>query len=188
LYALASAGFQPAEPSWKPWRRFDSSELPPATRRWLLDEGSLTARLEAACGERVRVRVLRQSWARPRASERRALGLGVHELALVREVLLECGGEPWVFARSVMPAATLRGRLRHLRRFGERSLGALLFSSRGLRREPFEVALVRAAHGILPAAPAAREALWGRRSVFRVHGSPLLVAEFFLPACRLGPV
>ena len=104
------------------------------------------------------------------------------------ELLLECRGEPWVFARSVMPAATLRERLRHLRRFGERSLGALLFSSRGLRREPFEVALVRAAHGILPAAPAAREALWGRRSVFRVHGSPLLVAEFFLPACRLGPV
>jgi chorismate--pyruvate lyase len=85
-----------------------------------------------------------------------------------------------------MPAATLRGRLRHLRRFGERSLGALLFSSRGLRREPFEVALVRAGHGILPAPPADGAAVWGRRSVFRVHGSPLLVAEFFLPACRLG--
>ena len=133
MYALASAGFQPGEPAWKPWRRFDSSQLPPATRHWLLDEGSLTAILQAACGNRLRVRVLRQAWQRPRASERRALGLGTHEVALVREVLLECAGEPWVFARSIMPAATLRGRLRHLRRFGERSLGALLFSSRGLR-------------------------------------------------------
>lgn len=186
MYALASAGFQPGEPAWKHWRRFDSMQLPPATRHWLLDEGSLTARLQAACGDRVRVRVLRQAWQRPRASERRALGLGAHELALVREVLLECAGEPWVFARSIMPAATLRGRLRHLRRFGERSLGALLFASRGLRREPFEVALVRPGHGILPAAPADGAAVWGRRSVFRVHGAPLLVAEFFLPACRLG--
>ena len=126
MYALASAGFQPVEPAWKHWRKFDSLQLPPATRCWLLDEGSLTARLQAACGNAVRVRVLRQAWQRPRASERRALGLGIHELALVREVLLECAGEPWVFARSIMPAATLHGRLRHLRRFGERSLGALL--------------------------------------------------------------
>jgi chorismate lyase len=186
LYALASAGFQPGEPAWKHWRRFDSMQLPPATRHWLLDEGSLTARLQAACGDRLRVRVLRQAWQRPRASERRALGLGAHEIALVREVLLECAGEPWVFARSIMPAATLHGRLRHLRRFGERSLGALLFSSRGLRRDPFEVALVDAAHAVLPAAQAQAGPVWGRRSVFRVHGRPLLVAEFFLPACRLG--
>ena len=188
MYALASAGFQPGEPAWKPWRRFDSSQLPPATRHWLLDEGSLTAILQAACGNRLRVRVLRQAWQRPRASERRALGLGTHEVALVREVLLECAGEPWVFARSIMPAATLRGRLRHLRRFGERSLGALLFATRGLRREPFELARVAATHRIVPAALAPAEPVWGRRSVFRVGGEPLLVAEFFLPACRLAPL
>ncbi|MFH0350981.1 MAG: chorismate lyase [Chromatiales bacterium] len=34
-----------------------------------------------------------------------------------------------------------------------------------------------------PAAPADRglEALWGRRSLFRLQGKPLLVAEVFLP-------
>jgi chorismate lyase len=186
LYASASARGQPAEPVWKPWRRVDASTLPRESRRWLLDEGSLTARLQAASGNRLRVRVLHQGWQRPRPSERRALGLGPQDLALVREVLLECRGEPWVFARSVLPEATLRGRLRHLRRFGERSLGALLFSSRGLRRDPFEVALVDAAHAVLPAAQAQAGPVWGRRSVFRVHGRPLLVAEFFLPACRLG--
>lgn len=186
MYALASARCQPEEPSWKPWRRVDGVLLPQATRRWLLDEGSLTARLQAASGTRLRVRVIRQEWQRPRPSERRALGLGPQDLALVREVLLECAGEPWVFARSVMPATTLRGRLRHLRRFGDRSLGALLFSSRGLQRDPFELALVRPRHRILPPPHAGGCAVWGRRSVFHVHGRPLLVAEFFLPACRLA--
>jgi len=184
LYALASARCQPEEPAWKPWRRVDGTRLPLATRRWLLDEGSLTARLQTACGNRLRVRVLSQGWQRPRPSERRALGLGAQDLTLVREVLLECAGEPWVFARSVMPEATLRGRLRHLRKFGARSLGALLFSSRGLKRDPFEVAQVSNRHALLPVPPV--DETWGRRSVFHVHGRPLLVAEFFLPACRLG--
>ena len=132
------------------------------------------------------MRVLRQAWQRPRASERRALGLGAHEVALVREVLLECAGEPWVFARSIMPAATLRGRLRHLRRFGERSLGALLFSSRGLRREPFEVALVRPGPGLLPSPPADGAAVGGRRSGVRGHGAPPRVPGVFLPAGGYG--
>jgi chorismate--pyruvate lyase len=128
---------------------------------WLLDEGSLTARLQAASGNRLRVRVLNQQWQRPRTSERRALGLRAHEVALVREVVLECAGEPWVFARSILPATTLRGRLRHLRRFGERSLGALLFSTRGLRRAPFELARIDVAHRILPAALAGAAPVWG---------------------------
>lgn len=179
------AGIHPDEPAWKPWRRFDALELPRRTRGWLLDESSLTARLQAASGNRLRVRVLNQQWQRPRTSERHALGLRAHEVALVREVVLECAGEPWVFARSILPATTLRGRLRHLRRFGERSLGALLFSTRGLHRAPFELARIDVAHRVLPAALAGAAPVWGRRSVFHVHGAPLLVAEFFLPACRL---
>ena len=188
MYASSSAGNHPEEPAWKPWRRFDAIELPLATRRWLLAEGSLTAQLQAASGNRLRVRVLSQQWRRPRQAERRALGLATHEVALVREVILECAGEPWVFARSVLPAATLSGRLRHLRRFGERSLGALLFATRGLRRQPFELARVGTPHRIVPATIAPAQPVWGRRSVFHVYGQPLLVAEFFLPACRLAPL
>ena len=170
MYASSSAGNHPEEPAWKPWRRFDAIELPLATRRWLLAEGSLTAQLQAASGNRLRVRVLSQQWRRPRQAERRALGLATHEVALVREVILECAGEPWVFARSVLPAATLSGRLRHLRRFGERSLGALLFATRGLRRQPFELARVGTPHRIVPATIEAfggvdilvNNAAWGR--------------------------
>lgn len=178
LYAFESAGYQHGRSRWRRVRHFDRRAPGCAVRGWLLDEGSLTARLIEASDDRFSVRVLRQCWARPLPGERAVLGMSLHEVALVREVLLECAGEPWVFARSILPARSLSGRLRHLRRFGARSLGALLFAQRGLRREPFEVALLHEQG----------QALWARRSVFHLHGKALLVQEVFLPACKLGPL
>jgi chorismate lyase len=185
LYAVESKIDQSNEPCWRAWRCFTNDAPATDVRSWLLDEGSLTARLSQASGNRLRVQVLSQCWQRPLPSERRALGLGLAERALVREVALECAGEPWVYARSILPLRTLRGELRHLRRFGSRSLGALLFSSRGLSREPFELARVPPSHPWLRATPGAG-AVWARRSLFRLRGRPLLVQEMFLPACRLG--
>lgn len=187
MYALASVRNQSAEPRWQDWRRLDRARLPQPVRSWLLDEGSLTERLIRASGNRFRVRVRAQGWERPLPSERRALALPDAQRALVREVVLECGGEPWVFARSIVPAATLTGRLRHLRRFGARSLGALLFATPGIERAPFEVTQLPAGHRLLPRELAVDRPVWGRRSVFRLHGRPLLVQEIFLPACRIAP-
>jgi chorismate--pyruvate lyase len=161
---------------WQPRQRYDNIVLPARVRSWLLDEGSLTERLIVASGGRFRVRVIGQSWARPLPGERRALGMREHAVALVREVFLECAGEPWVYARSILPARSLEGALRHLRRFGARSLGAQLFSQRNMQREEFTVAHLTLPGGVL----------WARRSVFHVHDRPLLVQEVFLPACRLG--
>lgn len=177
MYALAIDRYQYAGLRWKPAQRLDNTQLPARTRAWLLDEGSLTARLIEASGNRFAVRVLGQYWARPLPQERRALGMRAHEVALVREVALACAGEPWVCARSILPARSLRGELHHLRRFGARSLGAKLFAQPGLHREGFEVARM-----VLPDTTR----LWARRSVFHLRGKPLLVQEVFLPACRLG--
>ena len=35
-----------------------------------------------------------------------------HAVALVREVVLECMGQPWVYARSILPARSLEAALR----------------------------------------------------------------------------
>jgi chorismate--pyruvate lyase len=140
-----------------------------------------------ASNNRFRVRLLGQGWRRPLPAEHRALGLEGMRRALVREVLLECAGEPWVFARSVIPAASLAGELRHLRRFGERSLGALLFSTQGVQRGEFEVARLAPGDPLLAAHAGVAGTAWARRSLFRLRGRPLLVQEVFLPACRLGP-
>lgn len=153
-----------------------------------MDPDSLTRRLQRACGPRFHVRVLAQGWGRPLASERQALGMKRGGRVLLREVCLMCGATPWVFARTVIPVRTLRGRQRRLARLGTRPLGAALFADPGLRRGEVEVARLIPADGIYERAVpgGGAEVVWGRRSVFTLRGKPLLVSEFFLPALLHG--
>ncbi len=162
------------EPVWLPVARLRHGMLPADLAPWLLDSGSLTRRLRAACCGRFNVKVLSQRRSVPMRCERRLLGLPARRVALVREVLLSCGDVPWVFARTVMPPKTLVGRYRRLAHLGNRPLGELLFSDPGVRRGPLE--LVSLPEFPLPG----RRPFWGRRSVFQAGGRPLLVSEFFM--------
>lgn len=154
--------------------------VPARWRPWLLDKGSLTERLLAASGGDLRVRVMDQRWARPRPDERRILALGAGRRVLIREVLLIGRGEPWVYARSLLPPELLRGRHRLLAQLGERPLGSLLFQDPALRRSRIEIG--RRQLPPLPGLESHRaERAWWRRSLFRLNGRPLLVAEMFLP-------
>ena len=156
--------------------------IPLPWRPWLLDQGSLTARLVAASGGDFRVEVLAQALRQPSREERTALGLPERQVALVREVLLRGHGEPWVYARSVVPLAVLRGRYGFLRRLGNKPLGALLFRDAGIRRGAIEVTQ-RMPPRCLRQAPDAPPA-WVRRSRFYLDRQPLLVAEMFLPGFK----
>ncbi|MCB1615384.1 MAG: chorismate lyase [Pseudomonadales bacterium] len=143
---------------------------------WLLDRGSLTRRLIEAGEGDFRVEILRQGVGTPRCDESRALGLCSRQRALIREVLLYVKGEPWVYARSVIPCQSLQGPLAYLKKLDNRPLGALLFRDPGMRRSPIEI-------GRLPASRvplAVSGPRWGRRSVFWLKGKPLLVSETFL--------
>lgn len=153
---------------WRTLRR--AAGIPLHLRPWLSDTGSLTRLLQRASQGRFSVRIKRQHWACPSASEAWALDMPSRQRALIREVELCGAGEPWVFARTVIPASTLSGRHRALRQLGARSLGSKLFSDPGMRREPLQIAQLRAAGG-----------LWARRSLFYLDAKPLLVCEVFLP-------
>lgn len=100
--------------------------------------------------------------------------------ALVRQVFLCCGDRPLVYARTVIPKLTAQGARRRYANMGNRPLGAMLFSDRTMRREDVQVAELPASHEankyIESDGP-----VWGRRSVFRVSGKPLMVSEYFLP-------
>lgn len=147
---------------------------------WLLDPESLTAKLVALSGDNFHVRVLHQAIERPRLNEQQLLGMSDKHRALVREVVL-CGrNQPWVFARSVLPLSSLVGPLRHLRKQGNRPLGAFLFSQPHLERGEIAVAAISRDHGYLPSGLAGEYPAWGRRSVFCLGGKPLLVSEVFL--------
>lgn len=176
--------YQPKEPNWKNQRRFTSAQLAAELRASLIDSSSLTARL-IAVSERFEVMVLRQFWGFPRLSERRLLRLEPRRYALIREVQLLCDGQPMVFARSVMPASSLSGELRHLRHFGNQSLGSLLYSDPNLHRSDFELACASGALFRVPNTVFAGDAtVWGRRSRFLLKNQPLLVSEIFLPGFR----
>lgn len=174
-----------SEPRWRPARAQLRFCIPGPVRNWLLDEGSLTRLVIRNCPQRFRVRVLYQGWRRPQPGERRVLRMSVAGAVFIREVELYCGSRPWVFARTLIPAGTLRGGARRLAHLRDRPLGAVLFADPRVLRGRLEVAellpehlLFRAAAERLGSVPGS---LWGRRRVFHVDDKPLLVNEIFLP-------
>ncbi len=178
------------EPVWADWRRLRHAQVPGSVYHWLRDTGSLTARLKGACHGGFRVRVLRQGWGKPLYSERQLLGMRWGEQAIVREVELLCNGAPWVFARTLIPASSLRGPARRLTMLGERPLGEVLFSDPHMHRGATEVARLQPRHPLYQAATASLDEkpgeIWGRRTLFQLSRQPLLVNEIFLPGLPGG--
>lgn len=179
------------EPRWRPLDARLRHRVPAELLPWLVDAASLTGRLRRLCPHGFNVRLLAQRWQRPLRNERLALGMRDHEFALVRQVHLACGARPLVFARTVIPAATLRGGLRRYAHLGTRPLGELLFADRRVRRGGIEVAEIAPRHALYRVITGGRAngsgAVWGRRSVFTLAGAPLLVGEVFLPALTRPP-
>jgi chorismate lyase len=163
-------------------RLVKSAPISSNLRQWLLDKGSLTAKLVRLSEGEFRVKVLRQTKSRVGRGEALALGIKPSELTLVREVILMGRDHAWVFARSVLPLSSLTGRLRHLRKQGNRPLGAFLFNQPQLKRSPIAVAHISRHHRYVPAELLGdQKSVWGRRSIFDIDGKKLLVSEVFLP-------
>jgi len=175
---------------WKPQGCYSRTALPTGLRDWLLDTASLTLRLQQLCPESFRVRLLSQVWGRPFGDEARLLGMRPGSRALIRQVQLLCGEQVWVYARTVIPARSLRGRLQRLAHLGTRPLGGMLFADPSMQRGEVELARLGSGQTLHAAAtfhlaPGPAE-IWGRRTVFRLADKPLLVSEIFLPALPAG--
>lgn len=162
-----------------PWRASLLRPLEAPLRSWLVEPGSLTARLQKSCGQ-FRVRLVRQGVQRRLPDE----GIAGRQVQ-VREVLLECDGEAVIFAHTALSTAT-RGRLAlWLARLGSRSLGSLLFAHPGFVRGPIEFCRLDARHPLYRRAAALAVVpplLWARRSSHRLGGQAVVVTEVFLPA------
>ena len=165
----------------QPMENFHGQTPPEYLLPWLLHTGSLTAALRHLSEGAFNVQILDQSWRQPSLEERRALNLRDRSLALIREVLL-CGhGEPWVYARSVLPERSLSGQHRHLRNLDNRPLGELLFNRPDTRRGPIVLnQLARNSRSQVESLSSLSHRAWGRRSTFWMGDKPLLVAETFL--------
>ncbi len=158
-------------------------QVPRDYREWLFDTGSLTKRLVQLTDGDFRVQVLRQYHGPLMMDEQTALGVGHRTLPFIREVNLICGGEPWVYARTVIPRSTERGPGRYLTRLGTKPLGVALFNDPNIRRGQIHVKQVPA--NALDWGRPAHQTLWGRHSLFYLYEEPLLVSEYFLPGCPM---
>ncbi|MCZ8130190.1 MAG: chorismate lyase [Steroidobacteraceae bacterium] len=151
---------------------------------WLTEPGLLTARIRAARPAPFRLRIVDQRVGFLGRAEMDLLKVST-SACFAREIELLSGAEPWVFAQTLVPDATLE---LHpwLAELGDSPLGETLVGVEGFERGPFEFAPLPALHPL--AARALRDAgdepdfLWARRSWFALRGRRFLVQEVFLPA------
>jgi chorismate--pyruvate lyase len=155
-----------------------------AYRKWLIDNGSLTARLKARYKDFAVQPVLLKN-AKAFTDESALLGLKANQHALIREVLLMGNNQPVVFAHSVLPRASLRGVWNRFGKLGNKPLGAALFANPKVKRTPLEYKKLSACNPIsmrvaehIKKSP---KALWARRSIFSLNNAKILVTEVFLP-------
>lgn len=157
-------------------------------RQWLIERGSLTARLQSKTkGFHVHALAVRDDL--PYRDEVHLLGLVPHQYALLREVILMDDNQPLVFAHSVLPHKSLRGVWRDLGRLGNKPLGAALFADPRVMRTPLQYKKINKQHALY--ARAAKNLaslppfLWARRSIFQLNSAykhhAIMVTEVFLP-------
>lgn len=151
---------------------------------WLIDDGSLTARLQHRYHQ-FSVKPLTIKYAKPLAGEAVLLHMPIDRTALVRDVLLFGNAAPVVFAHSILPRASLRGLWRGLGRLGNQPLGATLFANPKVKRTPLSYKKLSSNHALYRhAAKHLSEKppyLWARRSVFSLNCANIMVTEVFLP-------
>ncbi|SBS31074.1 Chorismate pyruvate-lyase [Marinomonas aquimarina] len=160
---------------WHSIEQVSRVTIPKNILPWLTTSHSITAKLRQA--GQLRVEVLSDGWQTPSPRERLRLGLKSREVARVRTVILYVDDTPVVYARSIIPARSLKGAWRYLPYLGNRPLGGYVYKSKALRRSQTEV--VKLPAGLIQNCD---QPLWARRSVFIEYGPGILVNEAFYPA------
>ena len=155
-----------------------------AYRNWLIDNGSLTARLQKRYMH-FSVKAVAIKYAKPNQDEAALLRQPSHKTALIREVLLMGDSLPVVFAHSVLPRACLRGLWNGLGRLGSKPLGSMLFANPKVKRTPLSYKKLTSNHMLYEHATRHLSQkpryLWARRSIFSLNCASIMVTEVFLP-------
>ena len=170
------------DPLWFSQRLHSRLSIPKSSVSWINETGSITQRLRAKYGNKVRVQVLHSHWQKSFLSESRLLHTHPSLYHLTREVLLSVDNTPLVLARTIIPKSTLLSAQQQLSHLGNRPLGEVIFSYPKLTRTALEVSQVAQQHWYpdIQEKVDIHQDLWGRRTIYSLHHHPLLVSEFFL--------
>ena len=138
----------------------DTHDIPDYVLHWIIDSNSLTNKLKQKYNN-FTVTVLSQLKQTPHKNEISALG--INKPAIVRTVKLSGNNKAIVFARSIIP---ISADTKYLLKIGSQPLGEILFNDPNITRDKLQVTKT--------------DNVWGRRSIFLIGSSKLLVSEFFL--------
>ncbi|MGB0865004.1 MAG: chorismate--pyruvate lyase family protein [Granulosicoccaceae bacterium] len=161
--------------------RADSAPI--ELQAWLSSRGSLTTKLTAACQSGFKVQLLHQHLCFATEAAADALGLECGAPLLHREVLLQDGDRPLVFACSLLPEIALNNQYEELRQLDERPLGHWIFAEPALTRARVCFAALSTQDNLFVRVPSLHQEsppCWGRVTYFQGAAAPLLVSEFFL--------
>ena len=160
---------------WRPIEQTRHADIPKDILPWLRTDQSITTKLRTA-GDLI-VELVSEYWGTPTPRERMRLGLKTREFARIRTVILKVDGTAVIYARSIIPARSLKGSWRYLPYLNNAPLGGYVYRSPNLVRSPIEITKLPA--GILSNCS---EPLWARRSIFQEYGPGILVNEVFYPS------
>ncbi len=122
----------------------------------------------------------------PSPLERQMLNIEPRAYAHIREITMGTSDKQWLFARTVIPLATLRGNAKRLARMDKTPLGKILFGRTYATRKNMQLDLMtpdqpsQVKFGIPQDFP-----LWRRRSIFELASGPMIISEIFLPDCPI---
>ncbi len=139
--------------------------IPDHILTWLDDYQSLTAKLKQKFN-RFSINILSQKESIPHADEIELLNW--HNQFVVREVELLGNDQVIVFARSIIP---ITNNTQSLLKIGSHPLGEMLFNDINIKRSQLQITHT---HGT-----------WGRRSIFTIDSTQVLVSEFFIKTNKL---
>lgn len=172
-----------------------SAKLPSRRfREWLCDGHSMTRRMRRI-HQHVSIDVISHKHNLPTLEEAVALKIKPTNLCSIREIVMWCDGQPWLYARTVMPFSALVGNMARLRYLGTRPLGQFLFQNSAIARSQFQFTAITPEdeifHKAVPIGWTAQK-LWARRSSFTIRQHAILLTEIFLPdmeayLCRSNP-
>lgn len=172
-------------------------QAPRELRHWLVEPGSLTAKLIAHSGT-FRVQRLYQRQDLCWADELTVTGLTQTRQVHAREVILRCDNVPTVYAHTVLPLNSTASQWPLFSTLGEKSLGSTLFRDPQVKRGALQFARLQPNHPAMQRAKfitrheddfegknSFNKPLFARRSLFYRRGGVMLVTELFLPTILL---
>ena len=154
---------------------------------FIFQTGSLTRYIQQQCKGTFHIDIKSEAWRYPMPDEVRLLKMRTREHAFIRESWLKCDNQPMVYARTVIPRKTLKGKCKELTRLGTKPLGEILFADKTTYRSVMRYAMIPAQCELYNQAskPVERNTgFWGRQSLFYIKNKPLLIIEVFLPSIK----